>query len=76
MGDAARMADKPLRGRALSSMVARFQGYAPRGIRSVFHRRMGDAGFTLEEFELSGRGTHGTPYKGGMPRYQRGHATP
>ena len=30
--------------------------------------------FTLEEIDLSGRDAQGTPYKGRMLRYQRGHA--
>ena len=45
-----------------------------RGNRSAFNKRMADAGFTLEEIDLSGRDAQGTPYKGRMLRYQRGHA--
>ena len=45
-----------------------------RGNRSAFNKRMADAGFALEEIDLSGRDAKGTPYKGRMLRYQRGHA--
>ncbi len=45
-----------------------------RGNRSAFNKRMAQAGFTLEEIDLSGSDAQGTPYKGRMLRYLRGHA--
>lgn len=43
-----------------------------RGNRSAFNKRMADAGFELEEINLSHSVKHGMPYKGRMLRYQRG----
>lgn len=45
-----------------------------RGNRSAFNRRMADAGFELEEIDLSRNQASGAPYKGRLLRYQRGHA--